>query len=190
MTELTFGAQGPETQSDAANGNGVADDSLLASLRAAAAAQQEDHYEDFIVGGEFKKQLWIRYKPMDEVPMNRFITRRAAARENPNLDIPITELNMDLMATACVCVVGADPNGENRVELKDSMGAIRLEHRLAVLLNLPLPEDGSQYTAREVIKMIFGQNAMAIVDHGDDVVNWMQDPAAKVRPGESSGVSG
>lgn len=163
--------------------------SLLDQLRFAAAEQAKEHYHEMPVGGEFKKQLWIRYKPLSEAPMNRFIATRQSMKDTTK-DVKIVELNFDLMAQACVCVLGADVNGENKEELKDSQGTIRLEHRLIALLGMPLPEDGSQYTAREVIMLLFGQNAMAVVDHGDNLVSWMEDPSAAVVPGESSGVSG
>lgn len=182
----------PGATEGAQEGNGHVEDSesLLAGLRQAAAAQQEEHYEDFKVGGEFKNRLWIRYRPLGPEQMDRFINRRAAARENPQLDIPITELNMDLMAQACLGVYGSDDKGENKFPLRDEQGAIRLEHRLVAFLGMPVPPGSELLTAREVVMMLFGQNAMAVVTHGDALVEWMQDPASYVRPGESSGVSG
>jgi hypothetical protein len=173
--------------------NGAVPGSLLDKLRKAAAKQQEEHTEDFMVGGEFRKQLWIRYKPLDPEPMDAFITRRGAIRdrmaEDPKASLPMTELNMDLMAQGCVAVLGADENGENREVLTDSQGTIRLEHRLCVLLDLPVPTE-EKLTAREVIMIIFGGNAIAIVDHGDDVLGWMRDPVGWKPPGESSAPTG
>jgi hypothetical protein len=170
-----------------ANGSGVPG-SLLASLRAAAAAQTAEHTEDFCVGGEFGKQLWLRVKPLDPGPMDNFINRRSRIREkqeaDPRMNMPYTEMNMDLLAQSCVCVVGADVNGENREELSDSLGPVRLEHRLAVLLELPLPEE-QKLNSHEVIMMIFGGNAFRIVDVGDDVFTWMRDPSKKPEMGNS-----
>jgi hypothetical protein len=178
----------PAAATEGGNGrSGIADDSLLADLKIAAQEQQEETVHDFVVGGKFGKQLWLRHKPLDEGPMNRFITQRAASRENPKLDIPITELNMDLMAQSCVAVLGADKEGtkESKFELKDEQGVIRLEHRLMQFLDLPVPppEQGLM-TSREVVSIIFGRNAMAIVNYGDELVAWMQDPANYKSPGE------
>lgn len=186
--EITVGGGAPGAPAASNAGNGHVGESLLDSLREAAKAQAADHFEDFPVGGEFKKQLWIRYRPMDEGPMNRFIARRSAIKDNPELtkEFPITELNMDLMAQSCVCVLGADPNGENREELRDQYGVVRLEHRLLELLNMVPPDlQEGQATSHEVIMMLFGRNAMAVVDHGDDVVKWMQDPTVKPSVGNS-----
>lgn len=169
--------------------NGEVEGSLLSQLRIKAKAQQKQHTTDMVVGGEFKKQLWIRYQPLEPAAMDRYITRRAEIRErqesNPRMGLPYTELNMDLMAQACVAVVGADENGENKFVLEDDTGSMRLEHRLAVMLGMPVPGD-IELNARDVIKLVFGGNALAIVDHGDDLLTWLRDPAkGKVDAGES-----
>lgn len=165
----------------------VEPNSLLANLRRAAARQQEEQLKEFMVGGEFKKTLWIRYKPLDPEPMDTFISRRAKIRElqeeDPRVGLPITQFNMDLMAQGCVAVVGADEDGENKIDLEDEFGKVKLEHRLAMLLELPVPPTG-QLNSHEVIMMIFGGNAMRIVEHGDDVLGWMRDPTAQPSPGE------
>jgi hypothetical protein len=187
--DLTFGAASSTPGAEQASGpssSPEADGSLLSRLRVAAAAQQLEHTEEFAVGGEFKKQLWIRHKPLDGPPMDRFISQRAQMREAAatGAGVPITELNLDLMAQSCVAVLGADEAGENREVLEDERGPILLEHRLAVLLGFPVPPTGA-LTARDVIMMLFGNNAMAVVNYGDTLVDWMQDPAVEVDPGES-----
>jgi hypothetical protein len=142
-----------------------------------------------VVGGEFKKQLWIRYQPLEAVAMDRYINRRSEIRQrqedNPRMGLPYTELNMDLMAQACVAVVGADENGENKFILEDDTGPMRLEHRLAIMLGMPVPGE-IELNARDVIMLVFGGNALAVVDHGDDLLEWLRDPAAGlVDAGES-----
>lgn len=182
--EFQVGGASPDAPPDATDtGNGHVGGSLLDDLRSAAQAQAEEHFAEFPVGGEFKKQLWIRYKPMDPGPMNRFISRRAAMKENPKADIPVTEMNMDLMAQSCVCVLGADVNGENREVLEDGHGPVKLEHRLLVVLGMVPAEPMTD--SHEAIMLLFGRNAMAIVDHGDDVVKWMTDPTAQPSVGNS-----
>lgn len=170
--------------------NGEVAGSLLSQLREAAKLQQQEHINDIVVGGEFKKQLWIRYKPLDGPPMDRFITRRAELRDkignDPRSSIPFTELNMDLMAQACVAVVGANQDGENKQALEDDLGPVRLEHRLAVLLGFPVPTaQGEKLSAREVIMLLFANNAMAIIDHGEELLGWMRDPSLKLDQGKS-----
>jgi hypothetical protein len=168
--------------------NGEVDGSLLSRLRHAAAEQSKEHVKDFMVGGEFRKELWIRYKPLDSGPMDRFLGQRSKMRDLAESDkkssLPLTELNMDLMAHACVAVVGADVNGENKEILEDDFGPVKLEHRLAELLGFPIPGE-KMLTAREVIMLVFGNNAVAIIDHGDEVLAWMHDPVEGIQPGES-----
>jgi len=163
-------------------------DSIVGQLRHAAAEQQKDHFQDFVVGGEFKKQLWIRYKPLDPGPMDRFFARRSEVMSNMLAnegELPITELNMDLMAQACVAVLGADVSGENKEVLEDDDGPMEhLDFRVTEFLHMPWNGVGKP-TSRDVIMMLFGQNAMAIIDHGDDVTRWMRDPAAHPNVGES-----
>lgn len=159
--------------------NGEVEGSLISNLRIAAKAQQETHSTDMPIGGAFGKRLWIRYQTLEPSAMDRYITRRGEIRErqetDPHLSIPFTELNMDLMAQACVAVVGADDKGENKIVLDDGMGALKLEHRLMVFLELPVPGE-IQMTAHDAIMALFGGNALAIVDHGDDLLDWLRDP--------------
>jgi hypothetical protein len=168
--------------------NGEVAGSLIDQLRIAAKEQQKSHTVDMPVGGAFGKRLMIRYQPLEPGAMDRYITRRGEIRErqeaDPRLSIPFTELNMDLMAQACAAVVGADEQGENKVVLEDSMGKLRLEHRLAVMLHLPMPAE-IEMTAHDVIMALFGGNALAIVDHGDDLLAWLRDPTEQPNVGES-----
>jgi hypothetical protein len=164
---------------------------VLGNLRTRAKLQQEEHTEEFSVGGEFGDKLKIKYKVLDQAPMDRFL----AARQNQTSKNPqLTALAMTFMAQACLCVTGYDDEG-NSLVLKDEHGVIRLEHRLAVLLDIvppnPNPEaPAGELTAHEVIILLFGRNAMSIVSHGDDLMEWMQDPAKKVDVGKSSGANG
>jgi hypothetical protein len=168
--------------------NGEVAGSLLSELRKAAKEQQEIHHIDMPVGGKFGKRLQIRYQPLEPGAMDRYITRRGEIRDrqeaDPRLGIPFTELNMDLMAQACAAMIGADEKGENKIVLKDETGTLRLDHRLADMLELPVP-GGIQATAHDVIMLLFGNNALAIVDHGDDLLAWLRDPTEQPKVGES-----
>lgn len=161
-----------------------ADDSIIGQLRARAKEQQEEHTIDIAVGGEFKKQLLIRYKPLDPGPMDKFFARRSHVMDDPTGNLPITELNMDLMAQACVGVYGADVNGENKEQLTGPQGqALKLDYRLIEFLQIPVTSD-LQLTSYEVIMLLFGNNAMTLINHGDQLTKWMQDPAAVGDVGE------
>lgn len=165
-----------------------ADDSIIGQLRARAKEQLEEHNIDIPVGGEFGKQLLIRYKPLDPGPMDKFFARRSQLRDMmpDGKELPITELNMDLMAQACVGVYGADANGENKEELTAPSGqALKLDYRLIQFLQMPMDESMAKPTSHEVIMMLFGNNAMAVINHGDELAGWMQDPTHRHIVGES-----
>jgi hypothetical protein len=194
MTEsIKFGGASADAPTEVMEvANGEVEGSLISNLRKSAKAQQKVHITDMPVGGEFGKRLQIRYQPLEPGAMDRYIARRAEIREVYEADnssgLPFTEFNMDLMAQACVAVVGADESGENKIVLNDGLGVLRLEQRLAEFLELPIPEHG--LTARDVILMIFGGNALAIVDHGDDLLGWLRDPTEQPNVGESSAPTG
>jgi hypothetical protein len=192
MTEIRYGGASPDAPPVVHEvnyeqpENGEVEGSLISKLRGAAKAQQETHYKDLKVGGEFRDNLWIRYQTLGDAQMDRFINRRAQLRQiqelDPKKDLPFTELNMDLMAHACSAVVGKSDGEE--VILEDSDGPLRLEHRLAVFLELPVPGEFT-LPARDVITLIFGGNALAIIDHGDDLMEWLRDPVEQQSAGES-----
>jgi len=187
--ELKFGGASTDAPTEVMQAtNGEVEGSLISNLRKSAKAQQKVHRVDMPVGGEFGKRLLIRYQTMEPAAMDRYMTRRgeirAAQEADPSLSIPFTELNMDLMAQTCIAVVGADSDGDNKIILSDSMGGLRLEQRLVEFLDLPVPEAGM--TARDVIMILFGGNALAIIDHGDDLLAWLRDPTEQPDVGESS----
>jgi hypothetical protein len=110
----------------------------------------------------------IRYKPLEPDVMDEFLARQGD-------DTPPIQINMDMMARACIAVVGHDPQTGEKEIIQDERGPVLLEHRLVVALGLPVPS-GPMLTAREVISMIFGRNGMAIGTHGDQVSEWMRNP--------------
>lgn len=177
------GAVEPATNGSAA--------SILGNLRNLAALQQEAHTQEIKVGGEFGDLLKIEYKVLDQGPLDNFIARRQAQEGKPKM----TALTMQFMAQACLCVKGYDETGEHSIVLSDDEGVMRLEHRLAVFLNIvppnPNPAVKAQpLSASEVIMLLFGRNAMSIVSHGDELMTWMQDPSKKPDVGKSSGLTG
>jgi hypothetical protein len=188
--QVTTGAgqQQPAPAAPAPNGAPVVptNDSLLAGLRRKAKSQQQKHTVDLAVGGEFGDRLRIRYKVLDPGPLEEFLEKRAGDGDTmPRRSV----LNMDLMAQACVCVVGYNDEGESAI-LQDQTGSVRLEHRLALLLELPLPEWHGEgpppdMDAHDVIMRLFGMNLMAMLAHGDELATWMQDPVNYVQPGKS-----
>lgn len=187
--QVQVGGGGAQSSPPAGPSNGAGrSNSLLTQLRARAKAQQAEHSVELPVGGEFGTWLKIKYKVLDEGPLDDFIARRQAS---PDKSPRVTSLNMDLMAQSCMNVVGYDENGGGSWVLEDDDGPVRLEHRLAVLLDLPLLPTTAEhpqqieYNAHEVIMLLFGKNPMAVVSHGDDLATWMQDPKKAPDAGKS-----
>lgn len=159
--------------------------SIVARLRERARAQQKSRTTELPVGGEFGDRLFIKYGVLDPGEMDRFV----AARQGVNLrDISATSVTMDMMARACIGLVGRY-GGEEEI-LADDQGPVRLEDRLARLLDLRAPEE-PVLTSYEVITRLFGRNGAAITSHGDDLATWMTDPSVETdAAGESSGADG
>lgn len=154
--------------------------SMLAQLRAAVALQQEQRTIDIPVGGTLAHMLAIRYVPLGQVAYDRYMAKRRVQVIGSDgratvEKISQTEIGMDLMAQACVAVLG-----QGQV-LTDEHGPVKLDHRLAELLDMPRTE-GLEVTARNVILMLFGGNAAAIDRHSDRLWEWMASPADE--PGE------
>jgi hypothetical protein len=149
--------------------------SIVARLRERARAQQVTRTIELAVGGEFGDRLWIKYGVLPPGEMDRFV----ASRQVINLaDISATAVTMDMMARSCICLIGR--YGGEEEQLADDQGLIRLEDRLARLLDLRNPEE-PLLTAHEVITRLFGRNGAAITTHGDQLVNWM------INPGDTEG---
>ena len=153
------------------NGASAPDSSILGQLRQRAQDQQKTKQRDFAVGGDFGDWMLLRYHPLRPEEVDRFINRRV----NDD-DVQALEMNMDLIARACVAVVGNNPETGEQEILKNAEGQpLRITHELAEFLELPIPP-GAELTSREVVIILFGNNGMAIGNHGDAVVTWMQNP--------------
>jgi hypothetical protein len=154
--------------------------SIVAKLRERAKAQQEARTTEIPVGGEFGDRLFIKYGVLKPDEMDRFVSARAGTKIQ---DISATSATMDMMARACICLVGR--YGDEEEELADENGVIRLEDRLARLLDLRGPAE-PVLSSYEVISRLFGRNGAAITDHGDKLATWMTDPATSEteEPGE------
>lgn len=160
--------------------------SIVARLREQAKAQQQTRTHEIPVGGEFGDKLVIKYGVLDPGEMDRFVATRQGVKIQ---DISATSATMDMMARACICLIGKHEGEEE--ELTDEHGLIRLEDRLARLLDLRSPTE-PVLTSYEVILRLFGRNGPAITDHGDKLTEWMIDPAlAETKEaGESSDAAG
>lgn len=160
--------------------------SIVARLRERARAQQETKQTELAVGGEFGDRLWIKYGVLPPGEMDRFVASRTGVDLN---DISATSVTMDMMARACVCLIGRYEGEEE--ELCDDQGPVRLEDRLARLLDLRGPSE-PVLSSHEVITRLFGRNGAAITSHGDKLANWMIDPSTTedVGVGESSDATG
>lgn len=145
--------------------------SIVARLRENARVQLEEKTTEIPVGGEFGDRLYIKYGVLGPSQMDRFIASRQGARPK---DLSITTVTMDMMARACIGLIGRYQDEEE--QLADGDGPIRLENRLAILLDLRSPSEPS-LTAHDVITRLFGQNGAAITAHGDKLYEWMTSAA-------------
>jgi hypothetical protein len=143
--------------------------SIVARLRAQAQAQQRAKQHEILVGGEFKN-LYIRYKPLAPAQMDKFVAARQGVKVQ---DISAISATCDMMARSCIGIVGR--YGDEEEVLEDEDGVVKLEHRLAVLLDMPRPE-GVRMTSHEVVAALFGHNGAALAHHGDELATWMQNP--------------
>jgi hypothetical protein len=159
--------------------------SIVARLRERAKAQQATKTTELAVGGEFGNRLWIKYGVLPPAEMDRFVASRQGVVDLTN--ISATSVTMDMMARACIGLVGRYEGEEE--ELTDEQGVIRLEDRLARLLDLRGPSE-PVLTSHEVITRLFGRNGAAITTHGDKLVNWLINPTEDDAVGESSGGAG
>jgi hypothetical protein len=109
----------------------------------------------------FDGALILRFKPLDIGQLERFVESRRAGK--------VSEISegIDALATCCIGVIGIYDG--TTVELP-----ALLDHRLAVLLNMPFPP-GATLTAREVVINLFGGEAFALGKFVDEVVEWMTD---------------
>jgi hypothetical protein len=139
------------------------------------------------VGGEFGDRLFIKYGVLSPDEMDRFVAVRQGVKIR---DISATSATMDMMARACVCLIGRF-DGEEEV-LEDEHGPVKLEDRLARLLDLRSPDE-PVLTSHEVITRLFGRNGAAITSHGDKLTAWMtgeDEDRENQTPGEPLDVAG
>lgn len=161
-----------EQQTRDVTADGAAPGSIIQKLREKARDQQKVRVKAFPVGGDFGEWLQIRYKPLPPDRLDDFIAGQTEVSQERAV-----ELNMDMMARSCVDIIGVDQDSKDITILEDDQGPVRLEHRLIVLLQMPIP-DGAILSSREAISYIFGNNGLAIGSHGDDIVTWMRKPGA------------
>ena len=146
--------------------------SVLARLRARAAAQRRDRRLDVPVGGDvWGQELVIRYRMPSMEDADRLVAEAAGFADqtaNPSMG----RISIDLMATCATTVLGATETGE----LEDL--DIRLTGRLLTMLELSLPpgvDDPGQVTAREVVEAVFFGNWIAINAHAARILTWLQE---------------
>jgi hypothetical protein len=154
--------------------------SLIARLRKQAAQQQRERHIDLEIGGTFDPPLVARYGVMPVHELERYSELATDPRSST------TEVGIDIMARTNRALFARD--GERLVELRDELGAITYGHRLAVLLELPIPPGEDNMAPRDVIVGLFGGNGLALSTHGGRLLSWMQNPTeGETTPGEASG---
>jgi hypothetical protein len=149
--------------------------SLLGRLRSRAAQLQRERLLDLDLPG-WGGELVLRFRPLDVGQLDRFVQAQAKRQTSD-----VSE-GIESMATMCVGVFGRD--GDRLIELADEDGPVRIEHRLGVLLGMPIAPDAT-LTTREVVTYLFGGNAFALGQFIERLAEWMQDPDATEAPGKS-----
>jgi len=155
--------------------------SVLARLRERAAGQRRDRTLDVAIGGMWEDQLVVRYRmpPMEEA--DRLLATASRLVVNDGGPTPsMTHAAVDLMATCCVTVLGADTDG-----LEDL--GVKLTGRLLTMLELELPagiDNPADATAAEVILTLFEGNWLAVNVHAAKVMDWLQGGTGEL--GEAS----
>jgi hypothetical protein len=153
---------------------------LLSRLRKQATAQQRERHIDLEIGGEFDPPLVARYGVMPVHELERYSELAADPRSSR------IEVGIDIMARSNVALFARD--AERLVELVDERGSVTFGHRLAQLLELPIPPGEERMPPRDVIVHLFGGNGLALSTHGGQLLTWMQDPSkGETTPGEASG---
>ena len=145
--------------------------SMLASLRAHAAAQRRQRTLDVPVGGDLGN-LIVRYGYLGVDAMDRY-------GELVPGQIKQTSLTIDMLVSACRTVLYRHDD-----QLQDL--DVGLGGKLWGLLGWDLPpgiERAEDVPTPDVVLALFGGNGMALVTHAERVITWMQDP---VDVGESS----
>ena len=143
--------------------------SVLAQLRAQAAAQRKARTLDLPVGGAFGDELVIRYRVLERREWDKYavlLTPAAVGGGEGDLP-PMSVLNARMMAAACETVLY---DGEDL--------RTRLDGRLAEMLGHPLA-DGMSYDDLGVLEVVDGlfPSPMAVTAHAGELVRWMADPS-------------
>lgn len=154
--------------------------SVLAQLRARAAAQRQTRTLDLPVGGAFGDALVIRYRVLTPREWDKYavlLTPAAASGGTGDLP-PMSVLNARMMAAACETVLWADDDGQHDLD-------VRLDGRLAEMLAHPLPA-GMGYGDLGTLEVVEGlfPSPMAVTAHAGELVRWMQNPSD---PGSAEG---
>jgi hypothetical protein len=156
--------------------------SVLATLRARAAAQRHTSTLVLPVGGSFP-ELHIRYKLPDATMADRLMAR--AAQLNQDKTGPqVSAFNVDLMTSACDTLLFRHDDGHDE-DLK-----VGLDHRLWELVGWELPASmtAGDVTVHEIIGTLFDNNWFRVNAHGGELLTWLQDPGGE-SPGEASAAS-
>ena len=147
--------------------------SVLAQLRARAAAQRQARTLDLPVGGTFGDKLVLRYRVLEQREWDKYavlLTPAAASGGESDLP-PMSVLNARMMAAACETVLWVEAGEETDLD-------VRLDGRLAEMLGHPLPP-GMSYDDLGVLEVVDGLFAspMAVTAHAGELVQWMRDPS-------------
>jgi hypothetical protein len=169
-----FGPEPDEPDVELEHDDDAAPGSVLAQLRAAAAAQRAARTLELAVGGAFGDHLVIRYRVLERREWDKYavlLTPAAVAGGGEGDLPPMSVLNARMMAAACETVLWREGDDEHDLEVK-------LDGRLAEMLGHPLAP-GTSYDDLGVLEVVEGlfPSPMAVTAHAGELVRWMQDPS-------------
>ena len=121
------------------------------------------------MGGEFQS-LHIRYRPLNESDMDKFVAARQGVKV---ADISATSATMDMMARACVEVVGKF-DGERRC-WGTTTGRCAWRTAWPACWTCAAPVSRCSPATRAIARL-FGHNGVMLTMHGDQPADWTQDP--------------
>ena len=152
--------------------------SLHERLLAAREAAPEPHVKLDVTAGRYAGLIRIEYRPLPWALFERLASRLNAAND--------VNANLDAMGQCCVRVLGVHPDGLEEV-LDDGEGALRLDDRLAVYLQMACAQGPTPPTSREVIIDLFDGNGLALAAHATDLIEWAKAPdrRGEIDPGKS-----
>lgn len=165
----------------------AAPDSLLAELRGRAAQKRRKAETALVIPGDrWAGSLRIRYGTMELDELDRWRT------SGIDMDDATLAASLEIIARAVRSVEGrSSATGDWRV-LEDNLGPVKVDDRLARLLQWERPGEDFTYSVREVYDRLFDGNGFAITQHVASIAQFMglvEEDIASSEPSTDGGLT-